>query len=117
MPWGYHLIIDARECNKEKITSGDNIAEFSRVLVKRIDMVAYGEPQVVHFAEHDPEKAGYTLIQLIETSNIAAHFCDNSGDAYFDVFSCKPFDNDTVIDTVAEFFEPSELNTTFLTRG
>ena len=60
------------------VTSRDRIAAFIEELVPAIGMKAYGEPQIVHFAEHNPEAAGYTLIQLIETSSITAHFVDRS---------------------------------------
>jgi S-adenosylmethionine/arginine decarboxylase-like enzyme len=106
-PWGQHLMIDAI-CNKSKITDGENIKEFARELVKRIDMKAYGEPTAVDFANDDPGKGGYTLVQLIETSNICAHFVSATGEAYFDVFSCKEFDVDVVARTIDEFFGPIE---------
>jgi S-adenosylmethionine/arginine decarboxylase-like enzyme len=57
-------------------------------------MVPYGEPQVVHFGSGD--KSGFTLVQLIETSNITAHFCEETDDMYLDVFSCKPFNMDNI---------------------
>jgi S-adenosylmethionine/arginine decarboxylase-like enzyme len=112
--WGYHLIINAGNCNREAVTDAGLIAEFARDLVKKIDMVAYGEPQVVHFG--DGNKAGYTLIQLIETSNICAHLCDESGDIYLDVFSCKTFDQQVVLQLVDDYFLPTRVNHHFLER-
>jgi S-adenosylmethionine/arginine decarboxylase-like enzyme len=104
--WGYHLAIDAANPRVDLINDADNIAAFTKALVERIDMVAYGEPQIVWFGSGN--KAGYTLVQLIETSNIAAHFVpdDQQGGAayYLDVFSCKTFDMQTVVDTCREFF-------------
>lgn len=114
--WGYHLILDCGGCDHSKITDGNNITLFTKELVKRIDMKAYGEPVVEHFATHDPGKAGYSMVQLIETSNICAHFVDRDNTAYFDIFSCKPFDNLTVIDTVKEFFGAQSVRVTYLTR-
>ena len=112
--WGYHLALDCRACDIDKITDATRVAEFARTLVERIDMKAYGEPQVVNFGSGN--KAGFTLVQLIETSNICAHFCNENGDAYFDVFSCKPFDNQTVVDTIQEFFQPERVRMHFLER-
>lgn len=111
--WGYHHILNAGGCDKELITSADNIRAFSIALVEAIDMVAYGEPQVVHFAAHDPEKGGYTLVQLIETSNICAHFVDEHGEAYLDVFSCKTFEPETVKRVFTQFFAPKTINEKF----
>lgn len=114
--WGYHLILDCKECDIEKITDGDNIRSFAKTLVERIDMKAYGEPLVEHFAAHDPKAGGYSLVQLIETSSITGHFVDESGDAYIDIFSCKSFDLETAKEVVKEFFDPSKMKTIFLTR-
>lgn len=114
--WGYHLILDCAGCDHSQITNGENIKIFTKELVKRIDMVAYGEPIVEHFATHDPQKAGYSMVQLIETSNICAHFVDRDNTMYLDVFSCKPFNNDIVISTVKEFFSAESVRVMYLTR-
>lgn len=113
--WGYHLILDCGGCN-DGISSKENITLFTKELVRRIDMKAWGEPIVEHFATHDPGKSGYSMLQLIETSNLAAHFVDRDKTAYFDIFSCKPFSNDTVIETVREFFGAETVKVTYLTR-
>lgn len=115
--WGYHAAFDCGGCEKSLITDGENIKAFSKALVERIDMKAYGEPVAVHFAEHDPGKAGYTLVQLIETSNICAHFVDATGEAYIDVFSCKDFDTETVLATISEFFNPKNVVVREFERG
>lgn len=112
--FGYHLVLDIKSC--QRVDDQEHIANFARELVKRIDMVPYGEPQVVHFAEHDIDKAGNTLIQLLQTSNIMAHFLDKNGDCYLDVFSCKVFDPQDVMDVVNEYFAPLRIRPTMLTR-
>ena len=112
--WGYHLIVDAASCNISKITNAEHVANFARELVKRIDMVAYGEPRVINFGSGN--KAGFTLVQLIETSNIVAHFCNDSGDVYLDVFSCKSFSMSTVLDVFAEYFDPMTMRPNYMTR-
>ena len=115
--WGYHMRLNVANCELDTIVgeSGrETIHDFTKKLVKDIDMVAYGEPQIVHFGEGN--KSGYTLIQLIETSNIAGHFCDDSGDAYLDVFSCKQFDQQVVINLTEEFFKPSKITYDYTER-
>ncbi len=101
--WGYHYMINCSNCN-DKIKSAETITQFTKKLVKEIDMVAYGEPLLEHFATHDPTKGGYSLNQFIETSNIAGHFVEEFNEMYLDVFSCKNFDNKKVIECVKEFF-------------
>lgn len=115
--WGYHLSLDMAGCNLKTITDRNHIINFVRDLVETIDMKAYGEPEVVHFAEHDPSKAGYTLTQLIETSNICAHFVDSTGEVYLDIFSCKEFDEELAVGCAAQYFEPTHVEGLYRTRG
>ena len=112
--WGFHLLVNAGDCYRDLVTDPNHITNFAKLLVDKINMVAYGEPQVVHFGEGN--KAGYTLVQLIETSNIVAHFCDFSGDVYLDVFSCKTFDPQVAVDLFTKEFGPRKIQWQFLTR-
>lgn len=116
-PWGQHLVLDFDGCPHSLLSCKDNIIKWTKELVEAIDMVAYGEPQLEHFATHSHEAAGYTMLQLIETSCIAAHFAENIGQVYIDVFSCKQFDNDVAIEVCKKYFEPTKINHTTLTRG
>ena len=77
-------------------------------------MVAYGDPILKHFGTEN--KLGYTLVQLIETSNITAHFVEETNDAYLDIFSCKTFDPKDVEFLVNEYFIPEKISSVFLTR-
>lgn len=112
--WGYHLMINASGCDHSAITDYYTIFNFTKQLVHDIDMVAYGDPQIVNFGSGN--KAGYTLVQLIETSNICAHFVNETDDIYLDVFSCKEFNEKTVITLVKAFFDAKKVETTFLKR-
>lgn len=114
--WGKHLIIDARHCDVDKATDKEYITLWVKTLVAAINMKAHGEPQVVHFANHNIDLAGYTVVQLIETSSITAHFCDKAGDAYIDIFSCQDFDVDTVKEVIQTFFNPEYMKTICLDR-
>ncbi len=113
--WGYELVINCGGCN-DNIMSKEAVEKFSRDLVELIDMKAYGEPQVVYFAGHDPTKAGFTLVQLIETSSITAHFVDEYRQVYINIFSCKPFDPVIASDFVKDYFGAKDLKSVFMTR-
>ena len=54
--------------------------------------------------------AGFTLLQMIETSNIAAHFAENIGQVYIDVFSCKAFDVEVALGICRKYFNPTQAN-------
>lgn len=112
--WGYHLILNARNCRPAPIRSAESIAMFSKHLVTKINMVPYGEPQVVLFGTGN--KKGYTLVQLIETSNICAHFVEENNSMYLDVFSCKPFDAKDVKEVLHLYFAPEHSDAILLKR-
>jgi S-adenosylmethionine/arginine decarboxylase-like enzyme len=114
--WGKHIVIDARAGAIPAITSKDHIAKFVDELVVKIDMIKYGPLWIERFATHDPVKAGISFIQMIETSNITGHFCETDGDFYLDIFSCKDYDEDVVIDLVYEYFLPENHTSLILLR-
>ena len=55
----------------------------------------------------DERVAGYSMIQLIETSLVSGHFADITNTAYIDVFSCRPYDPDIIRAFAQKFFEGS----------
>jgi S-adenosylmethionine/arginine decarboxylase-like enzyme len=79
-------------------------------------MKAFGEPIVEHFATHDPQKGGFSLVQLIETSAVTGHFVDATGEMYLDIFSCKDIPVSIAIEVVQSFFGPKSVKMHFLTR-
>lgn len=105
--YGQHMMLTATECNFS-IQRIDKIKEFLITLVKDIDMVAYGKPIAARFGEGI--EIGISGVQLIETSAITLHTNDNSGDLYLDVFSCKQYDERSVIDSVNFFFAPKSTH-------
>ena len=116
-PWGQHLVLDFNGCPKELLEDKENILNWNKELVHAIDMVAYGDPVIEHFATHSHEAAGYTLLQMIETSNIAAHFAENIGQVYIDVFSCKAFDVEAALGICKKYFKPTQANIHNMDRG
>ena len=108
--------MDISDCNTN-VCSRSAIAIFVQELADAIDMKVYGKPIIVHFAQHDYDAVGYSLVQLIETSAITGHFSENNRDAYLDIFSCKSFNQDTVIQVVEKHFAPQRIRAAFLERG
>ena len=91
-----------------------NSATTLKNVVNKIDMVAFGKPRIVMFGEGN--KKGYTLVQLIETSDITAHFVEETNDMYFDLFSCKSYDPKVAIAVLRKFFNPKKIKTHFIKR-
>jgi S-adenosylmethionine/arginine decarboxylase-like enzyme len=88
--WGLMVSVDLRKCDLDKIASKEVITQFAIDLAEYINMKRYGDPLVVRFGDND-KVAGYSLVQLIETSQISGHFADSTKRAFIDVFSCREF--------------------------
>ena len=101
--WGISSSIDIYECVPETIRSADKIRQFVVELCELIEMKRYMDTMVVHFGE-DERVTGYSMVQLIETSLISAHFANQTNTTYLDVFSCKPYDPDVVAEFARKFF-------------
>ena len=101
--WGLSSSIDLYECDRTLMQDAEAIKNFVRQLCERIRMRRYGETQVVYFGD-DPRVTGFSMIQLIETSLISAHFADASCAIYLDVFSCAPYEPEEAAQFAAEFF-------------
>jgi S-adenosylmethionine/arginine decarboxylase-like enzyme len=107
--WGIASAIDIYECNPEKIRDAGVIRQFVTELCELIEMKRFGETQVVHFGE-DERVAGYSMVQLIETSLISGHFANLTNAVYLDVFSCKAYDPEVVQAFAQRYFEGKSSN-------
>ena len=103
-PWGWSTTIDLYDCNIDKITNSSVIKNYVNELVTLLDMTKYGECHIVNFGQ-DQKVTGFSMFQLIETSNISAHFANYSKSAYIDIFSCKEYDSKKAALLSKDFFE------------
>ncbi len=100
--WGMSMALDLQDCRPDTVRDRDHIRAYVMALCELIGMKRYGDCQIVHFGEG--RVAGYSMIQLIETSLISGHFANDSNRAYLDIFSCKGYDPSVVEDFSRTFF-------------
>ena len=124
MVWGYHFIVNLRNCSKyPHIFKGPkyinqstkDINNIVNNIISKINTKAYGPIVINHFGENY-RIAGLSMYQLIETSNLSAHFVDDSKDIYFDIFSCKKYDHNLVKSILKKEFNPKIIETVFIKR-
>lgn len=115
--YGQELIINLYNCNLKKISSGEAIRTFIVTLCDDvIKMKRYGEPLIPHFGHDNPITAGYSMVQLIETSSVTGHFSEYKRSAYINIFSCAWFDLEKAAQFCQDFFEAQRIEVTFLKR-
>ena len=105
--WGLYTSVDIHNCDPAIIRDADMIRQYVVQLCDLIEMKRFGETQVVHFGE-DERVAGYSMIQLIETSLISGHFANSTNSAYLDIFSCKFYDASIMVEFTKNYFKASD---------
>lgn len=109
--WGMLTSVDLHGCNPETIRDAEKIKEYVSLLCQKIKVQPFGECQVVHFADHNENVAGFSMVQLIETSLLSGHFANKTNNAYIDIFSCAYYDPDEATAFTKEFFEADDVKT------
>ncbi len=109
------MFIDA--CEADPATLGDVglIFSFLDALPAKIGMQKIGPPQMAQFTDCD--KNGVTGIVMIVTSHISIHTYTDKACFFMDVFSCKPFDANVVVELVRKTFKVGRLEYRVVERG
>jgi len=113
--WGLSSCIDLYDCDLALMQDAQAIKDFVSQLCDRIKMRRFGDTQVVYFGD-EPRVTGFSMIQLIETSLISAHFADASRAIYLDVFSCAAYEPEEVAGFAKKFFKASRYHLKSITR-
>lgn len=108
-PFGKELILDMFNCSN--ITER-SLQLFLQELHKVTKMKPYGRCLIKMFGEG--RFRGFSLFQFITTSSVTGHF--TSKDAYLNLFSCKDFDAQEVVEFAKNWFTPETINVKVLRR-
>ncbi len=112
-----HLIIDGYEGDARKLAD----AELVRALLERvpleIGMVKIAPSYVCRYEGPKPGDWGISGFVLIAESHLSVHTFPERGLLWADIFSCKSFDADRLVEAVREAFSLREARVTLLGRG
>lgn len=114
--WGLLASLDVKNCNPELIRSAESIKQYVLDLCELIQMKRYQDTIIVNFGE-DEKVAGYSMVQLIETSLISGHFANHTNRVFIDIFSCKIYDPYEAGEFTKRFFEGREVTVNICFRG
>lgn len=114
--FGMEVVLDLYDCNLETIRSKEKLQEYTRELCQVIGMTPYGAPFAERFGLNEAKTAGYSIVQLIETSSITGHFSEEWNSAYINIFSCKEFDPKQAAEFSKDFFEADRVESTLHIR-
>lgn len=102
--WGLSSSINLYCCDYALIRNKEVIKKFVKELCDLIKVKRFDETIIVDFGD-DPRISGFSMLQLIETSLISAHFVNQTNRVYLDIFSCSPYDPELAAEFAAKWFE------------
>ena len=119
--YGKELILDLHNCNPDKFTRRD-IRNYFKEVCNLINMERckicwwddYGIP--LEEQQTEPHLKGTSAVQFILTSSIVIHTLDILKRVYLNIFSCKDFDEETVVQFSQNWFEGEVVNRKVLRR-
>lgn len=114
--YGQELILDLYNCNPRIIRSKKKILEYSNKICNLIKVKKYGRPVAERFALKCDYVAGYSLVQLIESSSISGHFSELWNQAFINIFSCKLFNHKIATNFTKKFFKAKKIKNRVLIR-
>lgn len=103
--FGPHLMMDCRGVSFEKCSNIQYVWQFLNDLPEKIGMTKIIQPYVFPYSGLIPEDEGVTGAVIIAESHLTFHSFTRKDYFFFDLFSCKDFDVDTVIQEVIDAFE------------
>jgi S-adenosylmethionine decarboxylase len=112
-----HLTIDGFGGDRELLSSEALVRSLLDRYPGEISMTKIAPPFVYRYVGDKPEDWGVSGFVLIAESHIAIHTFPERGYVWVDVFSCKPFEADSAIDTVSDAFRLSHAKVQKLERG
>jgi S-adenosylmethionine decarboxylase len=105
-----HMTLDAYGADYATLSDYRATFEFMTSLVRAIDMQLVAGPFCVPYKAEEPIGATYSWFVIIATSHISLHLFPHRGMAMLDVFSCKEFDVETVVQLVERHFHTSDID-------
>ena len=115
--YGQELIVDLYDCDYSVISSREKLYQFSRKMCQVIKMKPYGQPLIPDFGHSLSKTAGPSLVQLIASSSIVAHYSPHWRLVCLNIFTCTSFDPASALQFAKDFFGAARSVAFLLKRG
>ena len=112
-----HLLVDGYGGDVKKMWDVEALRRFLDEYPPTLGMTKLCDPQVVAYKGPKVEDQGVSGFVIIAESHISVHTFPNRNYVNIDVFSCKSFDSDRVLQDVKDLFSLADVRTWLLDRG
>lgn len=104
-----HLVIDGNGCNVDALKDLEGVYNFLDEIPLRIGMTKMIQPYVVKWKDKGSALEGVTGFVTIAESHISVHTFPDNARVYVDIFSCKHFDKEKILQIFEEHFRPKKM--------
>ena len=118
--FGLHLTLDASGCkNKEALTSQSKIYDLLESLPSEIKMHRMTLPYVCKWIDpfSTSDVPGISGIVMLAESHISIHTFPDYNYVFIDIFSCRGFEKDLIINKFKDFFKSDNMEINMFVRG
>jgi S-adenosylmethionine decarboxylase len=119
--FGQHLIFDGYGCSYTTLNSEEACKRILENIVKLAQMHKLIEPILIEASSNmdlgGKDPGGYTGFVIIQESHISIHTFAKRGFVTIDVYSCKEFPTEDVINYLIQELEPKDYDILSMERG
>ncbi|MFC1962506.1 S-adenosylmethionine decarboxylase [Chloroflexota bacterium] len=112
-----HLIIDGYGSTPELLKDEQFIYHFLDTYPGKIGMTKISPPYVTHYTQGKPEDWGISGFVFIAESHISIHTFEQRGAVNIDIFSCKDFDDEKIIQELHQALHLTRLRVHLIDRN
>lgn len=116
--FGYELLLDCYDCKPEVCGELDHCYSYLNNMVDFIGMKKQAPPSIFRTDRKSfPDKAGLSGWVPLADSSIVIHTLSKKNYISIDVYSCKAYSQEKVIEFTKRYFEPKKMERQFILRG
>jgi len=112
-----HLLIDGYGSPSRTLWDRAHLLGFLDKYPGHLGMAKISEPTVLTHEAAQPEDSGLTGFVIIAESHISVHTFPMRNYVNIDIFSCRAFDSERVLQDIKKFFELHQVNSWVIDRG
>ena len=116
--FGYELLLDCYDCKPGVCGELDHCYSYLSNLVYFIGMKMQSPPDIFRTDRKEfPDKAGLSGWVPLADSSIVIHTLSKRNFISIDVYSCRAYDPEKVVEFTKKYFDPKKIERQFVLRG